>query len=192
MKNFQAWFTEKHGFWPARPNEHTPYVLARLCNEVAEFIDEIARRGDCAEISPTPLVEPPLTVSYINYRGEISLRTITPLKPWYGSTEWHPVPQWLLKAYDHDKLEERDFALADFGARAPAVKLELIRTVSDTPLTSHGGLVATITWELILNDVLIRSDSGRVRWGDREKAEIEPPSELRELRDSLKEVLENE
>lgn len=59
---------------------------------------------------------PPATVLYTNYRGETSERTITPIRPWFGSTEWHPEPQWLLRAYDHGKGAERDFALKDFGA----------------------------------------------------------------------------
>ncbi|WP_287335937.1 hypothetical protein [Mesorhizobium sp.] len=56
-----------------------------------------------------------LKVAYTNWRGETSLRTITPDKVYYGATEWHPEPQWLLTAYDHDKLAVRDFALKGFG-----------------------------------------------------------------------------
>lgn len=57
----------------------------------------------------------PIKLTYRNYRGEISERTITPQSVWYGSTDWHPEPQWLLTAFDHDKQAERDFALKDFG-----------------------------------------------------------------------------
>ncbi|WP_287206617.1 hypothetical protein [Mesorhizobium sp.] len=56
-----------------------------------------------------------LKVHYTNWRGETSLRTITPSSVYYGSSEWHPEPQWLLTAYDHDKLAVRDFALKGFG-----------------------------------------------------------------------------
>ncbi|MEL4069570.1 hypothetical protein WKW50_05420 [Ochrobactrum sp. GPK 3] len=59
---------------------------------------------------------PPVTVLYTNYRGETSERTITPIRPWFGSTEWHSEPQWLLRAYDHGKGAERDFAFKDFGS----------------------------------------------------------------------------
>lgn len=59
--------------------------------------------------------EPSLTIIYTNYRGYTSKRIITPIKPWFGSTEWHPEPQWLLTAFDHEKQANRDFALKDFG-----------------------------------------------------------------------------
>lgn len=61
----------------------------------------------------------PTTLTYRNYRGEVSERTITPKHVWFGSTEWHPEPQWLLTAFDHDKGADRDFALNDFGAAVP-------------------------------------------------------------------------
>jgi hypothetical protein len=57
----------------------------------------------------------PVELSYTNYRGETARRTFTPKRVWFGSTEWHPEPQWLLTAYDHDKQADRDFALKDFG-----------------------------------------------------------------------------
>lgn len=60
----------------------------------------------------------PVTLTYTNYRGETAKRTITPKHVYFGSTEWHPEPQWLLCAYDHDKKADRDFAIKDFGAQA--------------------------------------------------------------------------
>lgn len=59
----------------------------------------------------------PVTLTYRNWRGEVSDRTITPRRVWFGSTEWHPEPQWLLTAWDAGKDAERDFALADFLGR---------------------------------------------------------------------------
>lgn len=56
----------------------------------------------------------PLSVLYRNWRGETALRTLTPRGIWHGVTDWHPEPQWLLSAFDHDKDAMRDFALADF------------------------------------------------------------------------------
>lgn len=50
-------------------------------------------------------------VNYRNHRGEVSTRRIEPLQMWFGSTQWHPNRQWLLKAFDHDKQEWRDFAM---------------------------------------------------------------------------------
>lgn len=60
----------------------------------------------------------PVKLTYTNWRGETSERTITPKTVYFGSTEWHPEPQWLLRAFDHDKRAERDFALKDFGTAA--------------------------------------------------------------------------
>lgn len=59
---------------------------------------------------------PPLRITYRNWRGEVSERNIVPQSVWFGATEWHPEPQWLLSALDTDKGAARDFALADFGA----------------------------------------------------------------------------
>lgn len=56
----------------------------------------------------------PVVVSYRNWRGETAVRKIEAISLWYGSTEWHPVPGWLLRAWDYDKKAERDFALDGF------------------------------------------------------------------------------
>lgn len=189
MKGFKDSFIEKHGFWPATQHELLSDVLSRLCNEVAEFVDSATGRGDYAEIEPVPLIGKPVKLLYRNYRGEVSNRTITPLKPWYGSTEWHPEPQWLLKAFDHEKDAERDFALADFGTHTPAINLELIRIVSENPVPSHGGPAAGVAWELRLNGVLIESSYDRYDWFDRDKKGLKPPSTLTRIRDELANAL---
>ncbi len=49
---------------------------------------------------------------YINHRGEQGQRRVHPIRIWFGSTEWHPEPQWLLRALDLDKDAQRDFALS--------------------------------------------------------------------------------
>jgi predicted DNA-binding transcriptional regulator YafY len=54
-----------------------------------------------------------VSIKYTNWRGETSIRSIVPLKIWFGSTEWHKDNQWLLKAFDIDKDAERDFTLSD-------------------------------------------------------------------------------
>lgn len=56
-----------------------------------------------------------ITVSavYTNYKGEKATRTIRPINLWHGSTEWHPKPCLMLRAYDVNKKAERDFAMAD-------------------------------------------------------------------------------
>jgi len=52
-------------------------------------------------------------ILYKNWKNEVTERHIEPIQIWYGSTEWHKEDQWLLKALDLDKNEERHFALKD-------------------------------------------------------------------------------
>jgi len=85
--------------------------------------DETLRRAPLYTAPPAlepaaDVVEAPITLKYRNHRGECGWRVITPKRLWFGSTEWHPEPQWLLTAYDHDKKADRDFALRDFGRDA--------------------------------------------------------------------------
>lgn len=54
-----------------------------------------------------------IDVVYRNHRGDVATRTVTPRQVWYGTTEWHPRPQWLLDVWDHGKNAERTYALAD-------------------------------------------------------------------------------
>lgn len=74
-----------------------------------------------------------LKITYTNYKGHTAERRITPSLVWFGATEWHPEPQWLLRAYDHDRQADRDFALASFGHPAPA---EALRKAA-SPLASR-------------------------------------------------------
>lgn len=67
----------------------------------------------------------PARIIYTNYRGETAERTITPKRVWYGISDWHPVPQWFLTAFDHDKNADRDFALIDFGYPRPSAVREM-------------------------------------------------------------------
>lgn len=55
-----------------------------------------------------------LRVVYKNWRGEVSERKIVPKTAWFGSTQWHPEPQWILDAFDLDRQAERSFAMRDF------------------------------------------------------------------------------
>lgn len=60
------------------------------------------------------LKRPKLTADYTNWRGEKSTRFFEPIRVWFGSTDWHPEPCLLLKAFDIEKGGERDFKLVDF------------------------------------------------------------------------------
>ena len=56
----------------------------------------------------------PLVLTYTNHRGETGVRRIIPLAaPWWGQSDYHGEPQWLLRAFDVDKQAEREFAMAD-------------------------------------------------------------------------------
>lgn len=52
-------------------------------------------------------------IIYTNWKGETAERTIRPIELWFGETEYHPEAQWLLRALDLDKNEERNFAMKD-------------------------------------------------------------------------------
>lgn len=65
-----------------------------------------------AGLTPAPDTDA-LTMTYRNWRGEVGKRSIVPIRVWFGATEWHPEPGWLLSALDMEKGVERDFALAD-------------------------------------------------------------------------------
>ena len=52
-------------------------------------------------------------ILYKNYRGETRIRTIIPLKIWFGNTKWHSNSQWLLDAFDVEKQANRSFAMVD-------------------------------------------------------------------------------
>jgi predicted DNA-binding transcriptional regulator YafY len=54
-----------------------------------------------------------ITVRYKNYRGEIAVRTLVPVKLWWGSNEYHTQEQWLLTAWDIERNAYRDYALQD-------------------------------------------------------------------------------
>jgi hypothetical protein len=54
-----------------------------------------------------------LKFRYKNWQGIVADRKARFEALVYGSTEWHPKPQWLVKAVDLDKGEVRLFALQD-------------------------------------------------------------------------------
>ncbi|AKU43503.1 hypothetical protein CPT_Sansa99 [Caulobacter phage Sansa] len=78
------------------------------------------------EINGTPTrAWPPFEFVYRNYRGEITPRKVRPIAVWWGKTEWHPEDQWMLRAFDVEKEEPRDFAIRDimFSAKIGGVEI---------------------------------------------------------------------
>ncbi|MBN8625810.1 MAG: hypothetical protein J0M17_10000 [Planctomycetes bacterium] len=57
-----------------------------------------------------------VSILYTNYRGETALRRVHPKRIWFGGTDWHPEPQWLLDATDVERNVERTFAMKDIRA----------------------------------------------------------------------------
>lgn len=55
----------------------------------------------------------PLKFFYKNWKGEYGYRTVHDPIMWYGSTQYHKEPQWMIKGYDVDKDDIRDFAVND-------------------------------------------------------------------------------
>lgn len=57
----------------------------------------------------------PIKVQYTNYKGETAIRTIIPLKFWFGKTEYHPQEQWLLDVWDLERNALRVYTLKDIN-----------------------------------------------------------------------------
>jgi predicted DNA-binding transcriptional regulator YafY len=43
----------------------------------------------------------------------MSMRMVYPRQVYFGSTEFHPEPQWLMEAFDEEKQAIRCFAMRD-------------------------------------------------------------------------------
>lgn len=73
-------------------------------------------------MSDEQVAQTPIKMRYKNWRGEVSNRSILPVGTLERkATEYHPEPQWIMRAWDFDKQAYRDFALADcdFAAMQP-------------------------------------------------------------------------
>lgn len=61
----------------------------------------------------------PLSFAYTNWKGAQSRRRVLPCRLYFGATDWHPEPQWLLEALDLDKNALRVFAVRDMVPESP-------------------------------------------------------------------------
>jgi predicted DNA-binding transcriptional regulator YafY len=61
------------------------------------------------------MTPPPLAFFYTNHKGARSHRLVVPKRIRFGSTEWHPQPQWLIDAFDIHKNAMRTFAFKDIA-----------------------------------------------------------------------------
>lgn len=71
--------------------------------------------ADALEKIQDSLRERRVQIKYTNWRGEHGERVIIPRSIFFGSTAWHPEPQWVLEAHDMDKGATRYFALKDIA-----------------------------------------------------------------------------
>ena len=53
--------------------------------------------------------------TYTNWKGVTRTRRAQFWFLWWGSTEHHSEPQWLIDAWDVEKDDDRTFALADIS-----------------------------------------------------------------------------
>ncbi|MDR6952331.1 hypothetical protein J2X65_001686 [Ancylobacter sp. 3268] len=88
---------------------------------LADALDMLSHIFTDGSASPAELEKAPLTFTYRNWRGETDTRRALPLGIRFGSTEWHPEPEWLLRAFDIDRQAEREFALAGIGTQPHAL-----------------------------------------------------------------------
>ena len=77
------------------------------------------------EVQAKVLNRETVSMVYTNYRGETATRFIRPIEIFFGSTEWHPERQWLLRAFDFEKQAERSFAMKEIRSWEPALENEL-------------------------------------------------------------------
>lgn len=49
-------------------------------------------------------------ILYTNHRNETTIRDIVPLEIVFKSTEYYQEAQWLLRAYDLDRQDERHYS----------------------------------------------------------------------------------
>lgn len=50
---------------------------------------------------------------YENYRGVKSLRSVQDPTMWFGESKYHKGDQWFIHAFDLERQDFRDFAVAD-------------------------------------------------------------------------------
>lgn len=55
--------------------------------------------------------------AYTNHKGKKGFRRARPYidRIYFGTSEWHREPQWIMPAYDFWKKEDRDFAMKDMS-----------------------------------------------------------------------------
>lgn len=79
-----------------------------------------------------------ITFTYTNHRGETSVRLVRPALIYFGSTEYHTEPQWLMYALDLNKNADRVFAMKDIKDWQPSRPADEVVEVMDESGFSAG------------------------------------------------------
>lgn len=61
----------------------------------------------------------PYTMIYKNYRGETEERQVMPQSFWWGTTQYHPEPGFMMRAYCTSRAADRDFAVSGIVTMRP-------------------------------------------------------------------------
>jgi predicted DNA-binding transcriptional regulator YafY len=86
-------------------------------HRLVRVISELTSRGETltpeqlASARGALLPQEPISFDYSNHRGERGFRKVLPFRLWFGVTEFHPAPQWFLRAWDFNRNAMRDFAI---------------------------------------------------------------------------------
>lgn len=54
---------------------------------------------------------PSFTFSYVNHSGVLMIRSVVPLRIFFGTSLYYTEPQWLMEAFDLDRNANRTFAM---------------------------------------------------------------------------------
>ena len=87
------------------------YEVCESSQDVEDYAERLEKALEAAE--EEFMSQEPVMFTYRNWKGEVSERTVIPIKLWTGCTEFHTDTQLLLTAFDTDKQAERTFAVAD-------------------------------------------------------------------------------
>jgi hypothetical protein len=94
-------------------------VMEEDCVEITVMSEQEPRNnaGEETVLGPAQMCNLPssreVNILYRNWIGEVAWRRVVPLSIRFESSQWHPVPQWIMRALDIDKEAERSFAIAN-------------------------------------------------------------------------------
>jgi hypothetical protein len=116
-------------------------------------------------------------IEYTNWRGFRSVRRIRPRYLAFENNEWHPETQWILYAYDLERIAERTFAMANIHSWEPIAIAPAAAPPRVAELEAEKGRVSEIvsgyTQTVRPIDECLRIMGGRIAELEAENATIE-------------------